>query len=267
MNEFIGAYGSYTGETYIIIYTPEHGYWVTEVDSDRYNQYHGSDTEFVNSDEVIPPSWVKIQYYDTEEEAQAEVDQNLALDRKWIEDVARARREEDADYLQWLKETEATQNSGAVDASTYVESSKSSPSLHSAFDGLDERFSFDLDDEFEIYVRNELVPCYAIDSYVFGNGAGIGYTIAIPIGENDFWDIDRFIQRGLEEYFNEQTSGSDYTYGINEISKSPNTFEVDISDIPSDVDTYNLYFAQVDVVPYQNISPYGEYGIDAGYEE
>ena len=149
----------------------------------------------------------------------------------------------------------------------YIKSAKSTPSMHSAFDGLDDRFAYDLADEFEIYVRNDIVPCYAIDSYVFGGGAGLGYTIAIPIGEKDFWDIDRFIQKGLEEYFTEQLDGSDYTWGIDEISKDPTTFEVESSDIPSNVDTYKLYFAQVDVVPYQNIGPYGNYGIDSGVEE
>ena len=45
--------------------------------------------------------------------------------------------------------------------------------LHHYFDDLDDRFSFDLDDEFEIYVGNELTPCYVVDTYVFGNGAGL----------------------------------------------------------------------------------------------
>lgn len=153
-----------------------------------------------------------------------------------------------------------------VDASKKVEAAKSSPALHQAFDGLDERFTFDLADEFEIYVRNDSVTCYTIDSHVFGDGAGLSYTVAIPIGEGDFWDIDGFIQRGLEEYLDEQLNGSDYTYGINEISKDPG-FDVDASDIPANVDTYNLYFADVEVVPYQNTSPYGEYGIDAGVTE
>lgn len=153
-----------------------------------------------------------------------------------------------------------------VDASKKIKSAKSTPSLHQAFDGLDDRFDFDLDDEFEIYVRNDTITCYTIDSKVFGNGAGVSYTVAIPIGEGDFWDIDRFIQRGLEEYLSEQLDGSDYTYGVNEISKDP-MFDVDTADIPANVDTYNLYFADVEIVPFQNISPYGEYGIDAGYEE
>jgi len=153
-----------------------------------------------------------------------------------------------------------------VDASKKIKGAKSTPSLHHAFDGLDDRFSFDLADEFDIYVRNDMITCYTIDSKVFGNGAGLSYIVAIPIGEGDFWDIDRFIQRGLEEYLSEQLDGSDYTYGVNEISKDP-MFDVDTADIPANVDTYNLYFADVEVVPFQNISPYGEYGIDAGYGE
>lgn len=153
-----------------------------------------------------------------------------------------------------------------VDASKKIQSAKSTSGLHQAFDGLDDRFTFDLDDEFEIYVRNDSVTCYTIDSRVFGDGAGLSYIVAIPIGEKDFWDIDRFIQKGLEEYLSGELDGSDYTYGVNEISKDP-MFDVDSSDIPANVDTYNLYFADVEVVPYQNISPWGDYGIDFGTEE
>lgn len=148
----------------------------------------------------------------------------------------------------------------------YIKSAKSTPSMHSAFDGLDDRFDYDLADEFDIYVRNDTITCYTIDSKVFGNGAGLSYIVAIPIGEGDFWDIERFIQRGLEEYLSGELDGSDYTYGVNEISKEP-MFDVDTSDIPANVDTYNLYFADVEVVPYQNISGWGDYGIDYGTEE
>ena len=148
----------------------------------------------------------------------------------------------------------------------YIKSAKSSPSMHSAFDGLDDRFDYDLADEFDIYVRNDTITCYTIDSKVFGDGAGVSYTVAIPIGEGDFWDIERFIQNGLEEYLSGELDGTDYTYGVNEISKEP-MFDVDTSDIPANIDTYNLYFADVEIVPYQNISPYGDYGIDFGTEE
>jgi len=136
--------------------------------------------------------------------------------------------------------------------------------LHHYFDDLDDRFSFNLDDEFEIYLGNELTPCYVVDTYVFGNGAGLSYTIAIPVGDKDHWQMSEWIERGLNEYFTEQTDGSDYTFGINgDIEKNASA----VTMLPASVDGYNVYLADVEVVPYQNIGPYGDYGIDAGVLE
>ena len=136
--------------------------------------------------------------------------------------------------------------------------------LHHYFDDLDDRFSFDLDDEFQIYVRSDLVTCYVIDTTVFGNGAGLSYTIAIPVGEKDFWQMDKWIERGLNEFFDDQTEGSDYTFGISDIDT---TWSGTTIPLPDGVDDYNTYVAEVEVVPYQNIGPYGDYGIDAGVLE
>jgi len=145
-----------------------------------------------------------------------------------------------------------------INSNTSIRASKSSLDLHKAFDDLDDRFDFDLDDEFEIYVGNERVPCYVSESLVFGNGSGITYTIVTPISGNNHWQMDSWIQRGLDEYFREITDGSDYTYGLGA------TEEADVyePDVPADY----FYVTDVDIYPYQNVSPYGEYGIDYGVE-
>lgn len=121
-------------------------------------------------------------------------------------------------------------------------------SLHHYFDDLDDRFDFDLEDEFDIYLGADIVPCYVVDSTVFGNGAGLSYTIAIPVGEKDHWQMDEWVERGLEEYFADRTDGSDYTFGINAIEKDDYVYG-----LPNDVDNYNTYVAEVEVVPFDNI--------------
>lgn len=133
--------------------------------------------------------------------------------------------------------------------------------LHRYFDDLDERFDFDLEDEFEIYLGADIVPCYVVDSTVFGNGAGLSYTIAIPVGEKDHWQMDEWVERGLEEYFADRTDGSDYTFGINAIEKDDYVYG-----LPNDVDNYNTYVAEVEVVPFDNIG-FDDYGINAGVNE
>lgn len=98
--------------------------------------------------------------------------------------------------------------------SSEISAAKSSPAMHQAFDGLDDRFDFDLDDEFEIYVGATPTMCYATDSAVFGDGEGLSYTVVTPILEGDHWQMDDWVQRGLDEYFKDQTDGSDYSYGL-----------------------------------------------------
>lgn len=142
--------------------------------------------------------------------------------------------------------------------------SKRSAKKEAYYDGLDDRFAFDLDDEFEIYVGSDLVTCYVVDSYVIGDGAGLSYTIAIPVGDKDHWQMNEWIERGLNEFFEGQTDGSDYMYMFDgDISKSTSYGTM----LPADVDDYNTYLAKVDVVPYDNVGPYGDYGIDAGVLE
>jgi len=150
-----------------------------------------------------------------------------------------------------------------VDASKKITTAKSSPALHSAFDGLDGRFDFDLDDDFEIYLDTlaKSISCYTIDSTVFGNGAGICYSVAVAVPKEDaHWQIRDDIERNLTRYIEDQTKGSDYT-GWVEDNESIGT----VYDIADDVfENCEIYVYDICVVPYQNISPYGEYGIDYG---
>lgn len=131
---------------------------------------------------------------------------------------------------------------------------------------LDDRFSFDLDTEFEIYLdtTTSQIPCYTVDSRVFGDGAGLCYTVVVAVPRDDaHWQIAEDIERNLDRYIKEQTDGSDYT-GWVENSDYRNA----MYDVPDEVfQNSELYVYDVCVVPYQNISPWGDYGIDYGTEE
>lgn len=131
-----------------------------------------------------------------------------------------------------------------VAANQEVKAAKSSPALHTYFDGLDDRFTFDLDDEFEIYVGNDLVTCYTTDSSVFGDGEGLTYTVVTPIAGPDYIGLSDRIQRGLDEYFHDQTDGSDYTYGLGATEKTSG-YQGGFPNV--DVDHY--YVTLVDVYP------------------
>jgi len=129
---------------------------------------------------------------------------------------------------------------------------------------LDERFAFELDDEFEIYLNTvaEPIPCYVVSSDVWGDGAGMVYVVAVAVPtEKAHWQITDDIERNLDTYIQREVDGSDYTASVEE---NPGYSY----DIPSSVsDGYEVYLYDVVVVPYQNISPWGEYGIDYGTEE
>ena len=152
-----------------------------------------------------------------------------------------------------------------VDASKKIKSAKSSPALHHYFDDLDERFDFDLDDEFEIYLdtTTSRIPCYTVDSRVFGNGAGLYYTVVVAVPRDDtHWQMAEDVERSLERYIKEQTDGSDYTGWVED-----SDYKNAMYDVPDEVfHNSELYVYDVCVVPYQNIGPDGSYGIDAGYE-
>lgn len=152
-----------------------------------------------------------------------------------------------------------------VDASKKIKASKSSSSMHSAFDGLDGRFSFELDDEFEIGLdtTTSQIRCYTIDSMVFGDGAGVVYTVAVAVPtEAAHWQIREDIERNLERYIKDQTDGTDYTGWVEDNETADATYDI-ADDVLADC---KVYVYDVCVVPYQNISPWGEYGIDFGTE-
>lgn len=124
---------------------------------------------------------------------------------------------------------------------------------------LDERYSFNLDDEFEIYLDTlaEYVPCYVTESDVLSNGAGVVYNVIVAVPRNQtHWQIADDITRNLKRYINEQTDGSDYT-GIVEEAEAYEIFD------PA-LDSSEIYGYDVTIVPLQNIGPYGDFGIDAG---
>lgn len=155
-----------------------------------------------------------------------------------------------------------------ISKKTDVKASKSSPSLHSAFDGLDDRFSFDLDDTFEIDVDTKLITCYKADSKVIGNGAGVEYKVVVPMASEDVhWQTQERVERALDEYFSGITDGSDYTFSVISVAES-REYDYAVPDAAFDCDQYVYYFVgTIEVVPYQNISPWGDYGIDYGTEE
>ena len=155
-----------------------------------------------------------------------------------------------------------------VDASKKVEAAKTPIT---SFPDLDDRFTFDLDDEFELGLDTArgYMPCYIEESNTIGNGAGVEYTIIVAVpDEEDHWQIAEDIDRNLSRYIEELTDGSDYTGSAEVTDKHTYSY-----DVPDDVaENSQLYRAKITVVPYQNISPYGEYGIDFGgdsseYEE
>lgn len=132
---------------------------------------------------------------------------------------------------------------------------------------LDDRFSFDLDNEFEIYLdtRAKSIPCYVVESEVIGGGAGTRYTVAVAVPREDtHWQITEDIERNLNRYVNEQVDGSDYTGWIEDSDASSNV-TYDIADPV--LDDSEVYMYDICIAPYQNISPYGELGIDAGVIE
>lgn len=126
---------------------------------------------------------------------------------------------------------------------------------------LDDRFSFDLDDEFEIYLDTSLAKpvCRVDDSEIIGNGAGKMYDIIISLPSDEaHWQIKEDIERNLDRYIQEQVEGSDYMGMV--VSVEDDGWDMDYDD-------NRAYLAKVEIVPYQNVSPWGDYGIDYGTEE
>jgi len=136
----------------------------------------------------------------------------------------------------------------------------------SMLEGLDDRFDFDLDDVFNFYLDTYAGDAvgYVTDSKVIGDGAGVEYTVVVAIPERaNHWQMKDDIERNLERYITEQVDGTDYTGGIISVESGADSY-----DLPDDVvDNCALFTAEVEIVPYQNISDWGDYGIDFGTEE
>ena len=132
---------------------------------------------------------------------------------------------------------------------------------------LDDRFAFDLNEEeleFWLDTTTEHAQIFIEDEEVVGDGAGIKYTVAIAVPRDvDHWQMKEDIARNLERHVTDMVDGTDYC-GMTEVTDS----HVYSYDVPDDIaDNCVLYRATIEIVPYQNISPWGDMGIDYGTEE
>ena len=134
---------------------------------------------------------------------------------------------------------------------------------------VDDRFSFDFEDIDPIISLNTSLAkaeLYLDDEQVIGNGAGMQYDviIAVPRSE-DHWQMTEDIQHNLDRAVEEAVDGSDYYASVSQVKS---TAYPKYANIPDDVYEDSVFYsATIEVVPYQNISPYGEYGIDFGVED
>ena len=133
--------------------------------------------------------------------------------------------------------------------------------------GLDDRYSFDfeeLGDSISLNTTASQAEMFLEDSEVMDAGVGMEYTVIIAIPRDaDHWQMQNDIQRNLQRHVEEVVEGSDYV-GTADVTES----HVTSYSVPDDIaDNCVLYRAVIDVVPYQNISPWGDMGIDYGTEE
>lgn len=88
---------------------------------------------------------------------------------------------------------------------------KTSPKIINAAIELDGRFNFEFPDkEFEVWGNGEYAKCTVVDDKVVDENE-VEYTIAMEYPES-YWDIERFLLRGIDEYMHELTDGSDYGF-------------------------------------------------------
>ena len=134
---------------------------------------------------------------------------------------------------------------------------------------LDDRFAFsfdEIDPEFWLKTTTEPATIYLEDERVIGNGAGMEYdvVIAIPRSE-DHWQMESDIQENLDRHVREILDGTDY-YGNSIVTESHSYPKY--ANIPDDVYEDSIFYsAIIEVVPYDNIGPYGDYGIDFSVED
>ena len=133
---------------------------------------------------------------------------------------------------------------------------------------LDERFSFDLNtEELEFWLDTTTADAkiFIEDEEIVGEGAGIKYTVVIAVPtQEDHWQMKEDIARNLERHITEMVDGTDYC-GMTDVTESHVYPQYGI---PDDVAENSVFYrATIEIIPYQNISPWGEYGIDYGTEE
>lgn len=88
---------------------------------------------------------------------------------------------------------------------------KTSPKIINAAIELDGRFNFEFPDkEFEVWGNGEYAKCTVVDDKVVDENE-VEYTIAMEYPES-YWDLERFLLRGIDEYMHELTDGSDYSF-------------------------------------------------------
>lgn len=88
---------------------------------------------------------------------------------------------------------------------------KASPKAVVAAIKLDERFNFEFpENEFEVWGNGEYAKCTVVDDKVI-NENEVEYTIAMEYPEN-YWQLEKFLLRGIDEYMHELTDGSDYSF-------------------------------------------------------
>ena len=100
---------------------------------------------------------------------------------------------------------------------------KASPKTVTAAIELDERFDFEFPNkEFEVWGNGEYAKCTVVDDKVVDENE-VEYTIAMEYPE-DYWDLERFLLRGIEEYMQDLTDGSDYGFEVMIEEGSPKYF-------------------------------------------
>lgn len=105
-----------------------------------------------------------------------------------------------------------------------------SPKTVTAAIELDERFDFEFEDEFpdeewdfEVWGNGDYARCYVVDEKVVDEHE-VEYTIAMEYPEN-YWQLEKFLLRGIDEYMHELTDGSDYSFDAIVENRTPKYFQ------------------------------------------
>ena len=88
---------------------------------------------------------------------------------------------------------------------------KASPKVVQAAIELDERWAFEFPEkEFEVWGNGDYAKCTVVDEKVVDPNE-IEFTIAMEYPEN-YWQLEEFLLRGIDEYMHDLTDGSDYGF-------------------------------------------------------